>query len=64
LQESAQSHEGFTPVYKVIKEEGPDHDKVFVVGVFVDNKLRGEGTGSSKQAAQVAAAEAALKEYK
>lgn len=64
LQETAQSREGFTPVYKVIKEEGPDHDKVFVVGVFVDNKLRGEGTGSSKQAAQVAAAEAALKEYK
>ncbi|HXY17845.1 MAG TPA: putative dsRNA-binding protein, partial [Candidatus Nitrosopolaris sp.] len=64
LQETAQSREGFTPVYKVLKEEGPDHDKTFVVGVYVDNKLRGEGTGASKQAAQVAAAEAALKDYR
>jgi len=64
LQETAQSKEGFTPVYKVLSEEGPDHDKTFIVGVYVDNKLRGEGTGSSKQAAQVAAAHAALKDYK
>jgi ribonuclease-3 len=64
LQEMVQSTDGFTPVYKVISEEGPDHDKVFVVGVFVDNKLRGEGTGASKQAAQVAAAVTALKDYR
>lgn len=63
LQENVQSREGFTPVYKVLKEDGPDHDKTFVVGVFVDNELKGEGTGASKQAAQVAAASAALKEY-
>src|ERR1035437_861671 len=63
LQEMVQSRDGFTPVYKVLSEEGPDHDKTFVVGVFVDNKLRGEGTGASKQAAQVAAAVTALKEY-
>lgn len=63
LQEAVQSREGFTPVYKVLSEEGPDHDKVFVVGVFVDNNLKGEGTGASKQAAQVAAATTALKEY-
>jgi len=63
LQEAVQSKEGFTPVYKVLSEEGPDHDKTFVVGVFVDNKLRGEGTGPSKQAAQVAAAQVALKEH-
>jgi len=63
LQEAVQSKEGFTPAYKVISEEGPDHDKTFVVGVFIDNKLRGEGTGPSKQAAQVAAAAAALKLY-
>jgi ribonuclease-3 len=64
LQELAQNKEGFTPVYKVLKEEGPDHDKTFVVGVFVDNKLRGEGTGPSKQAAQVGAASAALEHYR
>lgn len=63
LQEVVQSQEGFTPVYKVMAEEGPDHDKVFTVGVFVNNKLRGEGTGPSKQAGQQKAAEAALPYY-
>jgi ribonuclease-3 len=63
LQELVQSRDGFTPVYKVLSEEGPDHDKTFVVGVFVDNQQKGEGTGASKQAAQVAAATSALKEY-
>ncbi len=61
LQELIQSQEGHTPHYKVLGEDGPDHDKVFTVGVFVDGELRGSGTGPSKQAAQVAAAEAALK---
>ena len=56
LQELVQNKDGFTPVYKVLSEEGPDHDKMFVIGVFVDNKLKGEGSGPSKQAAQVAAA--------
>jgi len=64
LQELVQNKEGFTPVYKVMSEEGPDHDKVFVIGVFVNNQLLGEGTGPSKQAAQVAAATAAIKQYK
>lgn len=63
LQEMVQSREGFTPVYKVMEEEGPDHDKVFVVGVYVDNELKGKGDGPSKQAAQVTAATAALKHY-
>ncbi|HSX24312.1 MAG TPA: ribonuclease III [Candidatus Saccharimonadales bacterium] len=64
LQELVQSRDGFTPVYKVMSEDGPDHDKTFVIGVFVDGKLMGEGTGPSKQAGQVAAAELALKRYK
>lgn len=64
LQELVQSKAGFTPIYKVISEEGPDHDKVFTVGVYVDNKLQGQGTGPSKQAGQVAAAQAALKNYR
>ena len=63
LQEIVQSKEGHTPVYKVLSEEGPDHDKVFTVGVFVDGKLKGQGVGPSKQTGQVAAAEAALKSY-
>lgn len=64
LQEVVQSKDGFTPVYKVLSEEGPDHDKVFVIGVFVDNQLKGEGKGPSKQAAQVIAATNALQTYK
>lgn len=64
LQELAQSQEVATPIYKVITEEGPDHDKTFTVGVYVNNALRGEGTGPSKQSAQQKAAEAALVYYK
>lgn len=63
LQEMVQSREGFTPVYKVTSEEGPDHDKVFLVGVYVNNELKGHGEGPSKQAAQVTAATEALKNY-
>lgn len=63
LQEMVQSRDGFTPIYKVLSEEGPDHDKIFVVGVYADNKLVGQGSGPSKQAAQVAAAQAALLKY-
>jgi len=48
----------------VISEEGPDHDKVFKVGVYVNAKLRGQGEGPSKQAGQQKAAEAALEHYK
>lgn len=60
LQEIIQNQEGFTPHYKVLSEDGPDHEKTFKVGVFVEGEMRGEGEGPSKQAAQVAAAEAAL----
>ena len=63
LQEIVQSEEGFTPIYKVISEEGPDHDKTFTVGVFVDGRLLGQGVGPSKQAGQQQAAESALKVY-
>jgi ribonuclease III len=64
LQELAQSKETATPVYKVMQEDGPDHDKTFVVGVYVNDNLRGQGSGPSKQAAQQKAAEAALAYYK
>lgn len=63
LQEIVQSREGYTPVYKVTEETGPDHDKTFTVGVFVNNELRGSGVGPSKQAGQQKAAEAALEYY-
>ncbi len=64
FQELAQECDGITPEYRVLQEEGPDHAKHFVVGVYVGNKLMGQGEGLSKQAAQVAAAQKALIKYK
>ncbi len=63
LQEIAQSIDSVTPQYKVLSEEGPDHEKIFTVGVFVDSILKGSGIGPSKQTAQQRAAEAALQAY-
>ena len=60
FQEKAQEHFGFTPVYKTIKEAGPDHDKHFTVEVMVGEKVYGEGDGKSKQDAEQSAAQAAL----
>jgi len=61
FQETGQEKFGITPSYKVLSESGPDHSKKFVIGVFLDKEKIAEGTGSSKQEAQMAAAEAALK---
>lgn len=63
LQEISQSKAGFTPSYKVITEEGPDHEKIFEVGVYINDKLYGKGKGPSKQVAQQKAAEAGLKKF-
>jgi ribonuclease-3 len=63
LQEVVQSQGGTTPQYRVMSEVGPDHEKTFSVGVYVDDVLKGQGNGPSKQVAQVAAAAAALKQY-
>ena len=61
LQEYMQNNLNQTPVYRLLDEQGPDHDKLFEMGVFIDDKLSGQGRGYSKQAAQQAAAAAALK---
>jgi ribonuclease-3 len=61
LQELIQSREGQTPNYRVLSEEGPDHDKIFTIGAFVNGKILGKGTGASKQIAQQHAAEESLK---
>ncbi len=63
LQEVSQRIDGHTPLYKVISEVGPDHDKVFTLGVYVGDKLMGKGSGPSKQYAQQEAARAALDAY-
>lgn len=64
LQEVSQSIDGMTPQYRVIEEIGPDHEKIFTLGVYVGNELMGTGTGHSKQIAQQQAATAALEAYK
>lgn len=63
LQEVSQRLDSATPNYRVLAETGPDHDKVFSLGVYVGSKLMGRGSGPSKQIAQQAAARAALIEY-
>ena len=64
LQEVAQKTESLTPSYRVLSEEGPDHEKNFKIGVFVGETIRGEGEGPSKQSAQQKAAQNALNYYK
>ncbi len=60
LQEKAQEKIGVTPSYSVLKEWGPDHEKTFIVGVYLNDKLVAEGEGSSKQEAESEAARKAL----
>jgi ribonuclease-3 len=64
LQEVSQSIDGMTPQYRVMEEVGPDHEKIFTLGVYVGNELMGTGTGPSKQIAQQQAATTALDAYK
>lgn len=60
LQEITQGVLSITPVYRVLHEEGMDHDKTFELGVYLGEKLIARGTGRSKKEAQIAAAQAAL----
>lgn len=60
LQEVIQERMTITPSYKVLSESGPDHAKTFTVGVYIDDRLIGEGQGPSKQDAEVDAAKNAL----
>lgn len=60
FQEEAQAQFKMTPTYKVLEEIGPDHDKRFVMGVFLGEQEYGKGEGASKQRAEEAAAKEAL----
>ncbi|MGE4384665.1 MAG: ribonuclease III [Endomicrobiaceae bacterium] len=61
LQEKVQSEFQTLPKYKVIKEYGPDHDKKFEVGVYINEKLFGTGIGISKKEAEQMSAKQASK---
>jgi len=63
LQEVMQRKDGVTPRYVVTEEVGPDHDKIFTLGVYSDDRLISKGSGPSKQAAQQEAAKEALSHY-
>ncbi len=60
LQELIQDRLAVTPTYRVLSEVGPDHAKTFTVGVYIDDRLIGEGRGPAKQDAEVEAAKNAL----
>ncbi len=60
LQEKTQEEVGVTPAYKILQETGPDHQKHFVMGVFLEENLVGRGEGCSKKEAEEEAAKEAL----
>ena len=57
FQEKSQEVYGITPSYKVLKESGPDHNKTFEVGLYIGKDLISVGLGTSKQEAQINAAD-------
>ena len=61
FQELAQEHASVTPTYETISQEGPDHDRVFTVGVFLRREKVADGKGRSKQEAEQEAAKQAIK---
>lgn len=60
LQEAVQARALSTPVYRLVKAVGPDHDKEFTTEVLIGEEVWGRGVGHSKQLAQQAAASVAL----
>jgi ribonuclease-3 len=57
-------HKGRVIRYELVNESGPDHKKLFIMRVLVDEVEWGTGSGSSKQAAGQAAAQMAIERYK
>jgi ribonuclease-3 len=62
LQELLQARGSPPPDYRVVTEQGPDHDKLFVVQIQVGDEPVAEGRGRSKKEAETAAAQSALEE--
>ncbi len=60
LLEYAQANKLAIPVYHIVSEEGPHHDKTFISQVLVGEKILGEGKGKSKKEAEQNAAQVAL----
>lgn len=62
FQECAQEKISVTPIYKLLDEEGPDHNKIFTMGAYLGDKLIASGKGGSKQSAEQEAAKSAILE--
>lgn len=60
LQEKLQVHGEVKIKYELIKESGPDHDKIFTVNVSCDGKVLAKGEGRTKKGAEMEAARIAL----
>lgn len=60
FQELSQDKKGITPHYELLEESGPDHDKNFVIGLYLENKLIAKGEGTSKHEAEIKAAREGL----
>jgi ribonuclease-3 len=60
FQELAQAHDGITPSYRLVSQEGPSHNREFTVEVMLGNQVAGQGHGRNKQAAEQEAANNAL----
>lgn len=60
LQEYMQENRKVSPRYEVLEESGPDHNKIYTVGVFFENELLSKGEGKSKQEAEKKAAQNAI----
>ena len=61
FQELAQAHDGITPSYRLVSQEGPSHDREFNVVVMLGEQVVGRGQGRNKQAAEQEAAHVALR---
>lgn len=60
FQELAQAHEGITPSYRLVSQEGPSHNREFTVEVMLGDRVAGRGQGRNKQTAEQEAARGAL----
>jgi ribonuclease-3 len=60
FQELAQEHHRQTPLYQLLDQSGPDHDRTFTVGAYIGDEKVATGEGRSKQEAEQDAAQKAL----
>jgi ribonuclease-3 len=60
FQELAQAHDGITPAYRLVSQEGPSHNREFTVEVLLGDTVAGRGQGRNKQTAEQEAARGAM----